>query len=221
MLCHEQELLMQLAACSVATVHEALGKIGALEGSIRPLERSMKLCGRALTVKSHPADNLTLIKAVSIAKPGDVIVMDAGDCLNAGSFGEVLAVDCLAHEISGLVSSGSVRDIEAIIQRGFPVFSAGISVRGTSKESMGEINRPITIGGIIVYPGDYVLGDADGVVIVPQARIIEAIERSNAREEKEKIVIERLMKGESLFNIYGYQSTLDRLGYTEKHQGGL
>lgn len=212
----QPELVKQLSECSVATVHEALGKIGALDGAIRPLDSGKKLCGRAVTVKCSPADNLMLIKAVSMAQPGDVIVMDAGDCRNAGPFGEVLAVDCLAHGIAGLVTSGSVRDTEAIIRRGFPVFSSGVSVRGTSKDVLGEINHPISIGGIIVYPGDYVLGDADGVVIIPHDRIAEAVEKSNAREEKERKVMERLMNGENLFDIYGYQSTLDRLGCTEE-----
>lgn len=212
----DAELVKQLGECSVATVHEALGKIGALDGAIRPLAHGMKLCGRAVTVKCHPADNLMLIKAVSIAKQGDVIVMDAGDCRNAGPFGEVLAVDCIAHGLAGLVTSGSVRDSEAIAKRGFPVFSAGISVRGTSKETLGEINHPISIGGVIVYPGDYVLGDSDGVVIVPHNRIAEAVAKSNAREEKERKIMERLMNGERLFDIYGYQSTMDRLGCTEE-----
>lgn len=151
-----------------------------------------------------------------MAAPGDVIVLDAGDCLNAGFFGEVLAVDCQAHSLAGLVTSGSVRDTEAIIRRGFPVFSRGISVRGTAKASLGKINHPISIGGVIVYPGDYILGDADGVVVVPHDRIAEAIEASVKREEKEKKVMERLLQGERLFDIYGYQNTLDRLGCTEE-----
>lgn len=212
----DPELVHQLAVCSVATVHEALGKIGALDGAIRPLDRGMKLCGRAVTVCCHPADNLMLIKAASMAAPGDVLVLDGGGCLNAGPFGEVLAVDCQAHGIAGLVTNGSVRDSEAIIRRGFPVFSAGISVRGTSKATLGTINQPVCVGGILVYPGDYVLGDADGVVIVPHDRIAEAVVVANAREEKERAVMQRLQNGETLFDIYGYQAVFDRLGCTEE-----
>lgn len=214
---NQPELVRLLADCSVATVHEALGKIGALDGAIRPLDRHMKLCGRAVTVKCHPADNLMLIKAVSMARPGDVIVLDAGDILNAGLFGEVLAVDCQAHGLAGLVTSGSVRDTEAICRRGFPVFCAGISVRGTAKASLGTINQPVSVGGIIVYPGDYILGDADGVVVVPHDRIAEAVETANAREEKERLVMERLSRGEHLFDIYGYQKVLDSLGCSEEN----
>lgn len=210
-----QELIHQLSLCSVATVHEALGKIGALDAGIKPLERTMKLCGRAVTVKCHPGDNLMLIKAASLLQEGDVLVMDAGEYTSFGPFGEVLAVECLAKGAHGLVTSGSVRDTEAIIRRGFPVFCRGISVRGTAKGSLGEINVPVCVGGIIVNPGDAVLGDADGVVVVPHDRVQEAITASNAREEKERHVMERLQNGESLFDIYGYQQTFERLGCKE------
>lgn len=211
-----EELVKQLAQCSVATVHEALGQIGALDSSIKPLIRDMKMCGRAITVKCFERDNIMLIKAISMAKRGDVIIADMGSCVNEGPFGEVLAVDALTHGVAGLVVNCSVRDSEAVIRRGFPVFSAGLSVRGTSKATLGTINHPISIGGITVYPGDYVLGDADGVVVIPHDRIKEAIEKSVAREEKEAKVMERLQAGESLFDIYDYQKVFDRLGCKEE-----
>ena len=211
----DEQVRQRLAKCSVATVHEAMGRINALEGSIRPLDRNMKLCGRALTVKCHPGDNLMLVKAVSMAKKGDVIIADMGSIINSGPFGEVLAVECLSKQVAGLVISCSVRDTEAIIKRGFPVFSAGICVRGTAKATLGTINQPITIGGVIVNPGDFVLGDADGVVIVPADKAEEAITASAVREEKEKKVMERLLSGESLFTIYKYQATFDKLGCKE------
>lgn len=210
------ELVSQLSKCAVATVHEALGKIGALEGNIKPLEPNMKLCGRAITVNCFERDNLMLIKAVSMAKKGDVIIADMGNCVNEGPFGEVLAVDAICHGIAGLVVNCSVRDSEAIIRRHFPVFSAGVSVRGTVKATLGTVNQPISIGGITVYAGDYVLGDADGVVVVPHNRIKEAIETSKEREAKEAKVMERLQNGESLFDIYNYKIVLDRLGCKEE-----
>jgi len=212
----DEELVKQLSQCSVATVHEALGQIGALDGSIKPLDRNMKLCGRAITVKCHERDNIMLIKAISMVKKGDVVIADMGTCINEGPFGEVLAVDALAHGMAGLVVNCSVRDSEAVIRRGLPVFAAGLSVRGTSKATLGTINHPISIGGITVYPGDYVLGDADGVVVVPHDRIKEAIEKSRAREEKETKVMQRLQAGECLFDIYEYQKVFDRLGCKEE-----
>jgi len=212
----DEKLVKELAQCSVATVHEALGQIGALDGAIKPLDRNMKLCGRAITVKCFERDNLMLIKAVSMAKQGDVIIADMGTCINEGPFGEVLAVDALAHGLAGLVVNCSIRDSEAVIRRGFPVFSVGLSVRGTAKATLGTINHPISIGGITVYPGDYVLGDADGVMIVPHDRIKEAIETSIAREEKETKIMDRLQAGERLFDIYDYQKVFDRLGCKEE-----
>jgi len=212
----DEKLVKALAQCSVATVHEALGQIGALDGAIKPLDRNMKLCGRAITVKCFERDNLMLIKAVSMAKKGDVIIADMGTCVNEGPFGEVLAVDALAHGLAGLVVNCSIRDSEAVISRGFPVFSVGLSVRGTAKATLGTINHPISIGGITVYPGDYVLGDADGVMIVPHDRIKEAIEKSIAREENETKIMDRLQAGESLFDIYDYQKVFDCLGCKEE-----
>ena len=212
----DQELMERLSTCAVATVHEAMGQLGALDRSIQALAPGMRLCGQALTVRCHPGDNLILVKAVSMAGPGDVIVLDSGDRGESGPFGEVIAVDCLVHGVAGLVTTGSVRDSEAIARRGLPVFCTGTCVRGTGKANLGEINHPVSMGGIVVYPGDYVLADADGVVVVPHDRIAEAIAASDAREEKERHVMERLAAGEHLFDIYGYQATLDRLGCTEE-----
>lgn len=212
----DHELMNKLARCAVATVHEALGQIGALDRSIQAIAPGMRLCGRALTVRCHLADNLMLIKAISMAGPDDVLVVDPGDHGEAGPFGEVLAVDCVVHGVAGLVTSGSVRDSAAIARRGFPVFASGTNVRGTGKANLGEINHPVCVGGIIVSPGDYVLADADGVVVVPHDRIAEAVEKSDAREAKERTVMERLEAGEHLFDIYGYQATLDQLGCTEE-----
>lgn len=209
-------IIEKLANEAVATIHEAIGEKNAMNYDIKPLDRSMKLCGRALTVKCAPNDNLMIIKAVSMAKPGDVLVVDAGDNRNSGPFGEVLTVNCQARGIKGLVTSGSVRDSLAIIDRSFPVFSAGISVQGTYKHALGTINEPVTVGGVVVKPGDYVLGDADGVVTIDPKEVEQAIEAADAREAKEARVMERLATGEEdLLDIYGYQKALDELGYQE------
>lgn len=212
----EDEWLNRARVQDVATIHEAMGKKGAMEHSIKPLSRNMRMCGRALTVKCHPGDNLMLIKAVSIAGPGDIIVADMGHLIDNGPFGEVLAVECISKQIAGLVVSCSVRDSEAIIRREFPVFSAGISVFGTSKAVKGAINHPVVVGGVTVYPGDLVLGDADGVVVIPFNEVETTVVKAENRQAGEKVTMERLFNGESLWEIYGYQKVFDDLGITEE-----
>lgn len=201
---------------AVATVHEAMGRKGALDPAIKPLANTMKLCGRALTVQCHTGDNLMLIKAVSMAQRGDVIVADMGKAAASGPFGEVLAVECLSKGVAGLIVNCAVRDSREIVQMGFPVFSNGLCVCGTAKAALGTINHPICCGGVIIRPGDILLGDADGVVAVPAEEAAETLRLAQERVEKEARVMERLRAGESLFDIYGYQSAFDSLHCVEE-----
>lgn len=209
-------LLRGLSDQDVATVHEAMGRRGAMHHLIKPIDRKMRMCGRALTVRCQSGDNLMLIKAVSMARPGDVIVADMGPLVDNGPFGEVLAVECLTKKMAGILVSCSVRDSEAIIERNFPTFSAGLSVIGTVKASKGEINHPVVVGGVLVNPGDVVLGDADGVVVIPYAEAEMVLAAANARKEKEAVVMEKLSNGASLFDLYGYGRIFDQLGVTEE-----
>lgn len=211
-----EELLTQIANQDVATVHEAMGKKGAMTYNIKPIENNMKCCGRALTVKCHPGDNIMLIKAASMAKPGDVIVADMGHIINNGPFGEVLAVECAQKGVAGLVVTCSVRDSEALTKMNFPVFSAGVSVFGTSKATKGTINHPVICGGVMVNPGDIVLGDRDGVVVIPYEEAEKTLEAANNRRDGEAVIMKRLKNGESLFDIYDYQKVFDRLNVTEE-----
>lgn len=210
------ELLQSYAQQDVATVHEAMGKRGAMVHTIRPISDNMRCAGRALTVKCHAGDNLMLIKAVSMAQPGDVIVADMGNIVDNGPFGEVLAVECLHRGVAGLVVSCGVRDSSAIVAREFPVFSAGISVFGTEKAVKGSINHPVIVGNVFVRPGDMVLGDSDGIVVVPFEEAQRTIEEANKRRDKEAVVMQRLENGESLFDIYQYRKVFDALGVTEE-----
>lgn len=209
-------LLQSLSQQDTATVHEAMGKRGAMTHTIKPLAPDLKVCGRALTVKCHPGDNLMLIKAAQLVRPGDVIVADMGPLLDNGPFGEVLAVECQGRGAAGLVVSGSVRDSEALVRMEFPVFSAGVSVFGTSKATAGTINHPVIVGGVMVKPGDVVLGDRDGVVVIPFEEAEPTLEAAQHRRTQEAQVMARLQAGESLFDIYGYQRIFDRLGITQE-----
>ncbi|MCI1034823.1 4-carboxy-4-hydroxy-2-oxoadipate aldolase/oxaloacetate decarboxylase [Raoultella terrigena] len=211
-----KEIIEKLRVEDVATVHEAMGRRGAMTNSVRPLADGMKFCGRALTVKCHPADNLMLIKAINMATKDDVLVVDMGDLVNSGPFGEVLALECVVKQVSGLVFSCTVRDSAAIKKLGLPVFSNGRCVEGTVKATLGYINHPISVAGALVYPGDVIMGDDDGVVVIPHADAESALIESVARREKEAVVMNRIKDGESVFDIYSYQKILDRLYCTEE-----
>ena len=209
-------LLRAYEGQAAATVHEAMCLRGALDPAIKPLAADMTVCGRALTVRCHTGDNLMLVKAVSMAGPGDVIVADMGSAVASGPFGEVLAVECMARGVAGLVVSCTVRDSRESSRMGFPVFSAGLCVRGTAKATLGTINHPICIGGEIVQPGDLIVGDADGVVVVPLEEAPDILRLAEERTAKEAAVMDRLRAGESLFDIYGYQRVFDSLHCVEE-----
>lgn len=195
---------------ATATVYEAAGRRGAMDHTIRPIAPEMKLCGSALTVKCHPADNVTLHAAIALASSGDVIVTDVGECVEAGHWGEITTVAAQVRGVVGLVINGGVRDIEPIRQRGFPIFAQSISMKATTKETPGMINHPIVCGGVVVKPGDLVLGDDDGVVIVTREQAEDVLAAAVAREEQEAEVMQRLEAGELTLDILGFRQVLDQ-----------
>lgn len=209
-------LVEKLSHHGSATVHEAMGRTGAMERTIKPLARGMKICGPAFTVKAQAGDNVMILKAMREARPGDVIVVDCGRCPESGPFGELAAAECQTKGLGGFVTTGSVRDTAEIIAMGFPVFSSGISIVGTVKESLGLINHPISAGGVIVHPGDIILGDDDGIVVIPLAGAADALEKSDARVAKEAKTLEKIRAGGSIFDIYGYAAVLERQGCVEE-----
>lgn len=209
-------LVEKLSRHGSATVHEAMGRVGAMERSIKPLARGMKICGPAFTVRAQAGDNVMILKAMREARPGDVIVVDCGRCPESGPFGELAAAECQTKGLGGFVTTGSVRDTAEIIAMGFPVFSSGVSIVGTVKESLGLINHPISAGGVIVHPGDIILGDDDGIVVIPREDAADALEKSDARVAKENKTLEKIRAGESIFDIYGYAAVLKRQGCVEE-----
>lgn len=210
------ELIERFSSHSAATVHEAMGRRGALDCRIKPIEKGMKICGRAFTVQCQADDNIMLIKAASMAGKGDVIICSMGNLSKEGPFGEVLAVNCQARGIEGLVFDSAIRDSADIAKMKYPVFSTGICIYGTVKGSLGTINYPISCGGQVINPGDIILGDDDGVVVIPLEEARNVLEKADARVEKEAKVMERLRAGENLFDIYGYQKVFDALGCVEE-----
>ena len=195
-----------------ATAHEAQGRRGAVDSAIKPIYPGLRVFGPALTCVCPPGDNLTLHAAIKLAKPGDVIVCDAGDYPEQGLFGDVMASSALGRGIAGLVTNGGVRDAATIRDLGFPVFSRSISIKGTIKETLGPVNRPVVLGGILVRPGDLVIGDDDGVAIVPLEEIEAVRAASRQREEKEATFRSKLATGVTTWDLGGYGAILRRKG---------
>ncbi len=198
------DLIKQLSQFSAATIHEALSKYGNLPSAIKPISSTMKVCGPAYTVKTMPRDNILLHRAYAYAKPGDVIIANCSGFYEAGYWGDLMSLGAKTKGINGLVIDGCVRDADEIEAMGFSVFSRGLCILGTSNHGDGFLNEPIIIGGVLINPGDIIIGDRDGVVVVPQNRIKEAIEKSAAREAKEENIRRQLREGKTSIEIYGW-----------------
>jgi 4-hydroxy-4-methyl-2-oxoglutarate aldolase len=206
------DLIAAFLEQETATVLESNGKQGAMLHTIRPIYPGIKMCGTALTVRCQAADNLTLHAAIAMAQPGDVIVADVGEALEAGHWGEITTVAAQHRRVAGLVINGGVRDIASIRQRGFPIFSAGISMKATVKATPGYINHPILCGGVVINPGDVVLGDDDGVVVVAREQAEAVLAGARQRTEQEAGVMQRLEAGELTLDVLGFRRILEQHG---------
>ncbi|MGW3287317.1 4-carboxy-4-hydroxy-2-oxoadipate aldolase/oxaloacetate decarboxylase [Streptomyces sp. NPDC001002] len=208
----EPSVVRQLSAFSSATIHEAQGRLGALDSAIKPVDHRMSLCGPAFTVQCAPRDNLMLQTAIAYARPGDVVVVSAGNYEEAGSFGDVLANACQSKGLAGLITDTGVRDTEDLRDLGFPVFSRSVSIKGTVKETVGPMCEPVTIGGVLVRPGDVMRADADGVVVVRQEDAVEAVAASQRRVDTEAEYIAAYRAGRTVVEICNLEPLLAAKG---------
>ncbi|MDM0052875.1 4-carboxy-4-hydroxy-2-oxoadipate aldolase/oxaloacetate decarboxylase [Variovorax sp. J22R115] len=206
------EQITQLRDLGAATVYEAQGAKGALDHGMKPIDPTMRLAGPAFTVDCRPADNLMLHYAVQKAKPGDVLVVDAKGFMEAGPWGDVLTIQAQKVGIAGLVINGCVRDANLIIELGFPVFCRGLSIKGTGKNQPGKINVPITIGDVLIHSGDIIVGDRDGLVVVPKDEVESAVASSLAREDKEAGQRRAIEEGAMTADLLNLTETLKRYG---------
>ncbi|SDO97151.1 4-hydroxy-4-methyl-2-oxoglutarate aldolase [Streptomyces sp. cf386] len=190
-----------LSAFSSATIHEAQGRLGALESTIKPVDHRMSLCGPAFTVQCAPRDNLMLQTAIAYARPGDVVVVSAGAYEEAGSFGDVLANACQSKGLGGLITDTGVRDTEDLRALGFPVFSRSVSIKGTVKETVGPMCEPVTVGGVLVRPGDVMRADADGVVVVRREDAADVVTASQERVDAETGYIAAYRAGKTVIEM--------------------
>ena len=199
-------ILEAASKISAATMHEAAGKIGYLPSRLKPITPGMKICGRAYPVKGPSGCNLWLHRAIAKAEPGDVLIADVGDDREFGYWGDIMGTGSMARGITGLVIDGCVRDQVELEEMGFPVFAAGLSIRGTEKnfDGKGSLAEPISIGQVDINHGDLILGDNDGLVIIPAGQAKDSIDKSIERENKEEATKKRLRGGETTMEIYGW-----------------
>jgi len=192
------------AALSAASLHEAAGKAGALPARLKPIDPRMRLCGRALPVRCAPGDNLRIHHALAVAESGDVLVVDTGEGLEFGYWGEIMATAAMKRGLAGLVIDGGVRDTRRLVALGLPTFSACICIRGTAKDaaSEGSVGEPVRIGDVTVRKGALVVGDADGVVLVAAESAAAVVEAAWRRDADEVGILDRIRLGALTRDLY-------------------
>jgi 4-hydroxy-4-methyl-2-oxoglutarate aldolase len=206
------EKVTKLSDYGVATVHEALGRTGYLGPRLRPVQHGARTGGTAVTVLCWPGDNLMIHAAVEQCRPGDLLVVTTASPSTDGSFGELLATALQARDVRGLVTTGGVRDVSDLRSMGFPVWSAAVSAQGTVKATAGSVNVPLAIGDQLISPGDAILADDDGVMVVPRHHVDHALDAAQARVDKEEAARQSFRAGELGLDRYGLRTKLTELG---------
>mgnify|MGYP002655698728 CR=1 FL=1 len=182
---------------NVVTPHisDNLNRLHAINSSLRPYHKEGKLLGTAITVKTRPGDNLMVHKAIEVAEPGDVIVVDAGGDTTNAIIGEIMLEISKKRGITGFIIDGAIRDTGAFMKGDFPVYAKGVTHRGPYKDGPGEINVPVSIGGMVVHPGDLLVGDEDGVAVIPVDKAEEILALVKKQEIREKEIFEEIEEG--------------------------
>ncbi|MGP4014585.1 4-carboxy-4-hydroxy-2-oxoadipate aldolase/oxaloacetate decarboxylase [Saccharopolyspora sp. 5N708] len=217
------EKVDKLAEYGVATVHEALGRTGFLGPKLRPVHLGSRIGGTAVTVVCWPGDNLMIHAAVEQCQPGDLLVVTSTSPNSDGMFGELFATALQVRGVRGLVTETGVRDVADLHAMGFPVWTSAVSAQGTVKATAGAVNVPITVSGQLIRPGDAVLADDDGVMVVPRNDVDRALDAAQARLDKEEATRQAFRSGELGLDRYGLRAKLEELGveYVTAEEYGL
>jgi 4-hydroxy-4-methyl-2-oxoglutarate aldolase len=208
----EPAVVERFASYGVATVHEAQGRTGLLDPAIRPIAHNLYMVGTAITVSVPPADNWMIHVAVEQCQEGDVLVVAPTSSSDAGYFGELLATACAARGVRGLVIDAGCRDVAELDAMRFPAWSRCVSAYGTVKETLGDVNTPIVCAGQRVEPGDVIVADDDGAVVVPRRTVADVLAAAQAREDKEAANRKRYADGELSLDVSAMRERLAEKG---------
>ena len=206
----DRQIVDAFRVLPVANVSDCMSRMVAGGASLRPYHSKGVLAGPAFTVKTRPGDNLMIHKALTLAEPGDVIVVDAGGDVTNALIGELMVATAVKRGIAGFVMNGAIRDVDSIGAGTFPVYAAGVTHRGPYKDGPGEINVPISLNGMVIQPGDLVLGDADGLLCVPFDEAQVLLEATCRKQEAEQVTIREIEEG--ALDTKWVDAALKRLG---------
>ncbi len=209
-------LVAQAASYGISDLHEALGAHGGrmtlMNPGMRPLCPRLRISGKAITAYNYPGDNLMMHKALQLAQPGDVLVVTNGGGTQGAMWGELASTYAQTKKLAGVIVDGSIRDTDALAEMNFPVWYTSISVCHPEKQSLGAVNVPIVCAGVLVNPGDIVVADADGVMVIPRRYLRDAVEGAKGRKQKEDGVRQALKGGATLFDVFNGDAMLKASG---------